>query len=209
MLSLSAFNSVGFVPYYVDGTLPKSAGIPFSRVAQPFPGRVALADLPQLGSDQDQEEEVQARAFVPQRIVSSAIGLDLPVLNPDSTVVAVLDEALKSGAVRYPGSALGAGKGTTFIFGHSSRLPVVHNQMYKAFNNLSDFSEGDIVKLEGEGYVAMYRVLSVRRTDANEEIIDLSEREKPRLILATCDTFGAKSARWVVEAEFVASYQME
>lgn len=199
VFSLSAANTVGFVPYYVDGTEPGDDG-------------VALWSLPQLGDEADttsqQPAEPTVPAFVPERITSHAIGLDLPVLNPSTTNVAALDEELKSGVVRYPGSAKPGEQGNVLIFGHSSHLPVVHNQMYRAFNNLPELAEGDFVTLEGGGYAYLYRVTEVRKTDANEEYIDLSAGGGKKLTLSTCDTFGAKSSRWVVEADFVSAYPL-
>ena len=41
----------------------------------------------------------------PVRIEVPAIGMDVEIRNPDSTSVAVLDEALLTGAVRYPTSS--------------------------------------------------------------------------------------------------------
>jgi len=210
--TLSASYSVGLVPYYVDGTQPEvgrifaSRGDTFEPVAA-FPGaseRVALANLPQLGNGAQYQSRVPA--FEPERITINGVSVDLPVLNPNSTDISVLDEALKEGAVRYPLSALPGQDGNVLIFGHSSNLPIVHNQMYKAFNQLPELEEGDVIKLQGGGQEYVYRVTSLRRTDANEELIDLSPTQGRKLTLSTCDNFGTKSARWVVEAEFVGAY---
>src|SRR5690348_11648025 len=58
----------------------------------------------------------------PVRVVAKSIGLDVSVVNPATTSVSVLDDALEDGAVRYPTSALLGQEGTVLLFGHSSYL---------------------------------------------------------------------------------------
>lgn len=201
VLTLSAADSVGFVPYYIDGTEPSRS-------------RVALADLPELG------EEVAAvipeviapvappaviRAIEPERIRISAIGLNLPVSNPETRDIAELDATLKNGPARYVDSALLGEKGNVLIFGHSSHLPVVHNQMYKAFNRIPELKTGDSITVEGDGMAYEYIVQGVEKVDAEEGIIDIS-KEGNRLTIVTCDTLTGKSARYVLKAELLGSY---
>jgi len=49
----------------------------------------------------------------------------------------------------------------------------------------------------------------VRLTTAQEELVDLSPRGGKRLTLSTCNSFGQKSERWVVEASFVGEFADE
>lgn len=188
--SLSAADSIGFVPYYIDGTEPAK------------PQTVALSSLPMLG-DSPVADPAQAAAVLPERIVIDKIGLDLPVQNIDSTDTDVLDAALEQGPVRYVESATLGIPGNMLIFAHSSHLPVVHNQMFKAFNDLPNLSPGDSIVVEGGGKKYLYSVTSVRRTDASDAIIDLSPTQGTKLTLSTCDTLTSKSSRFVVEADFV------
>lgn len=204
---------IGAVPYYVDGSEPvvsvMSEAIPAPKINLSEYGftssrTVALADVPQLG---DEEATLTNEGVVstPVQITINAIGLDFAIENPTSTNVDVLDEALLDGPVRYPGSGLLGENGNIFVFAHSSHLPVVHNQMFRAFNRINELIEGDTIKVFGEdGRQHIYRVSSVRLTDANEELVDLSPNNGRRLTLSTCNTFGAKTSRYVVEAEFIA-----
>ena len=195
--SLSAADSIGFVPYYVDGSES-------SR-------EVALSDLPELGEENIQpiaavvEPTVTEVGVKPEHISIASVDLDLPVQNPETRDIEKLDELLKKGPARYVDSALLGQKGNIVVFAHTSHLPVVHNQMYKAFNRLPDLSSGDIVTISGGGKEFLYSVTSVRRADAEEELIDLS-RSGNRLTLVTCDTLTSKTSRWIVEAELVGSY---
>lgn len=184
VLSLSAAESVGFVPYYVDGS-------------ESTRHRVALSSIPQLG------EASVSRGTVPTRIFAPSIGLDAPIQNPVTKEPGALDVLLSAGPVRYPDSAFIGETGTVFIFAHSSHLPIVHNKMFQVFNRINELSVGDTVMLYGENRESIYRVTAVRRTDASEEMIDIATDGPSRLVLSTCDNFGAKTARYVVEAEIV------
>lgn len=197
VMSLSAADSIGFVPYYVDGT-------------EPTRSRVAIADLPELGEEVElpvraPEPEATVVGVLPERIRSAGINLDLPVQDSSTRDIDELTEMLKDGPVRYVDSAKLGEKGNVVIFGHSSQLPVVNNRMYKAFNRVPELKAGDTITLEGGGKEFVYSVLSVKKVDANEGVIDLS-KEGSKLTLVTCDTLTGKSARFVLEAEFVGSY---
>lgn len=190
--TLSAADSIGFVPYYIDGSTPLDT----SSADAPQPDSLALSSLPELG-------EVVAAVVLPTRIKISAIDLDLQVQNIESRDLEVLDAALKKGPIRYVDSARLGEKGNVLIFGHSSRLPVIKNQMYKAFNRVPELKAGDTITIEGEGKSYLYTVTSLRTADAEEAIIDLSPTQGTKLTLVTCDTLTSKSARYILEAQFV------
>ena len=141
----------------------------------------------------------------PVRIEVPAIGMDVEIKNPDSTNVAVLDEALLTGAVRYPTSAKLGEEGNTILFGHSSYLPIVNNAAFKAFNEIQDLKEGDRILVHGESMTYVYAVTDVYEADANDAAIPLTKSGNT-LTLATCDSFGKKTDRFIVEANLVESY---
>lgn len=202
-----AADSVGFVPSYIDGSTSFTAGGTDSKIA--------LSNLPQLGDSKSAQSESQSAisAVAPERIVIPAIGMDLAIQNPATKNIDALTEMLKAGPGRYVDSARLGEKGNMLLFGHSSQLPVVRNQMYKAFNNISDLKAGDTITVYGRPSTGpattggeqayLYSVTSVLEGDANEDVIDLSREKGTRLTLVTCNTLGVKSARWIVEAEFV------
>ena len=91
-------------------------------------------------ADQPADQNAVA-AENPTRIVIDKIGVDVSISNPNTTNVTTLDEYLKQGAVRYPGSGL-LGSGNMFIFAHSAEAYVIlHNMNLKAFNKLEDLKE--------------------------------------------------------------------
>lgn len=188
--TMSAADSVGFVPNYIDGS--ESLG----RLA--IADQVRLSDLPQLA------EPAQApQGILPERIRSAAIGLDVVVQNPDTRDLAQLDAAILKGPARYVDSAKLGVPGNMLIFAHSSTYRVLKNQMFKAFNNISKLKPGDSISVEGGGVEYLYSVTSVRSADASETVIDLSPTTGTKLTLTTCDILSGKSARFIVEAEYV------
>lgn len=140
---------------------------------------------------------------LPVRISIPHIGVDTIVQNPATTNISVLDDLLTKGSVRYPGSGL-AGKGNMFLFGHSTGLRVVNNQAYRAFNNIKNLQAGDEITVYAENKKYIYRVRDVTLVDSTEAWVDLSVTS-PMLTLSTCNTFGKKEERHVVQADFVRS----
>jgi LPXTG-site transpeptidase (sortase) family protein len=138
----------------------------------------------------------------PVRVVAPAIGLDTAIENPTSTDIAVLDAALYKGAVRYPRSAMLGDNATMYVFGHQSGLPVVKNQAFKEFNGIQNLEVGDEITVYSDTAEYTYLVTSVEMVKASEALIPL-ETGKRKLTLSTCDSFGGKSDRIVVNADFV------
>jgi LPXTG-site transpeptidase (sortase) family protein len=151
-----------------------------------------------------EEESVVATVETapPTRIVIESIGLDTIITSPLSTDVGVLDRALQSGAVRYPGSGLLGESANMLIFGHSSYLPVVKNKAYQAFNELGKVTRGERITVYSDNHMYTYEVSSVRMAKAEDVSVDFTS-SVPTLTLATCNTFGAKEDRWVVTATLV------
>lgn len=143
----------------------------------------------------------------PVRVVIESVGIDARVETPVSRDVAVLDTALLKGAVHYPGSGTLGDTSNMFIFGHSSHLPVVNNQNFRAFNNLEKVKAGDIIRVESTDMVNLYRVRFVELESADVALIELSHRSK-MLTLSTCNSFGEPSDRYVVKADFVKTVEL-
>ncbi len=141
----------------------------------------------------------------PVKIVIIKIGLSATVENPSSTAISVLDEALLKGAVRYPTSAKLGEVGNVVIFGHSSYLPVVRNQAYKTFDGIQKLAVGDVITVYSPTHAYTYAVESVSKENTGSGAIPLAIEGK-KLTLATCDSFGTPSDRFVVVATFVESH---
>ena len=155
----------------------------------------------------EKEETATPESPEPTRIVIDAINVDSAVVNPSVTDVAILDQALTKGAVHYPVSADLNENGNVLLFGHSSSLPVVHNKNYKIFNRVNELQQGDTIKVQSATHEHVYRVTSVRM-DRADNIFVAFNTTKRRLTISTCNSFGDKDERWVVEADFVGSYSL-
>jgi len=143
----------------------------------------------------------------PVRVVIDAIDVDTTILNPDSAKIEDLDQALTYGAVHYPGSGSLEDISNMFLFGHSSHLPVVHNQSYRAFNNLENLEEGNLIRVQSETREYHYRVDSVKQVKAEDAWVQFDSSVK-KLTLSTCNNFGSKQDRFVVEASFIGSLDL-
>ncbi len=124
----------------------------------------------------------------------------IPILNPESRDIAALDNALLSGVVRHPDSAHMAQAGNVFILGHSSYLPTVLNNNFQAFNGIQDLAWGDTIEVTSEGYVLTYEVEKVYKASAADVTIPVADTGA-RLTLATCNSFGSRDDRFIVEAK--------
>ena len=144
----------------------------------------------------------------PVKIEIPAINLVTVVANPTTTDVEVLDTDLLSGAVRYPTSARLGEVGNVVLFGHSSYLPIVGNQAYKTFNGIQKLVAGDIVTVSSLHTAYTYRVKSMTKESAASDAgIELATNGRV-LTLATCNSFGTKSDRFIVTADFVESHSI-
>ncbi len=144
----------------------------------------------------------------PMKIEIPSINLSATIANPTTTDIEALDAELLRGAVRYPTSAKLGETGNVVLFGHSSYLPVVGNQAYKTFNGIQKLVAGDVVTVSSSGTAYTYRVRSVAKESAASDAgiaLDVTGRV---LTLATCNSFGQKTDRFVVTADFVESHSI-
>ena len=187
-LTLSAADSVGFVPCQIDNTCNQS---------------VAVSDLPQLGVEGSAPAD--ATGVLPTNIKVPSVGIDLPVQNPATTDVDALDALLNKGPARYSQSAELGVNGNVLIFAHSSHLPIVTNKMFQAFNQIPNVDPGATVEIDGaDGKAYLYSVDSVVKADANDgTTISLDPSQGQKLTLVTCDTLTGTSARFILTAHFV------
>lgn len=159
---------------------------PKQAVADVAPALVAAPAAPEL----------------PTKVEIPAISLSQPVSNPTSLNVEVLDRALLAGPARYPSSSKLGEAGTVIIFGHSSYLPIVNNKAYKAFDGIQKLKAGDQIMVTGTAHTYVYAVQTVEKKNATEDAIPLST-DGSTLVLATCDSFGQKTDRFIVTATLV------
>lgn len=174
-----------------------------------LPSRISKTPTPVVSLSSkpiDAKPVVAPAPELPVSISIPKIALTASIENPQSSAIPVLDKALLSGAVRYPTSAkLGVEDGNVVLFGHSSYLPVVHNQAYKTFDGIQKLVAGDRIVVRSEKTTYVYVVRSMAKESAKNAVIPLSVKGRV-LTLATCNSFGEKTDRFVVTADFVESH---
>ena len=147
----------------------------------------------------------------PLRVVIPAVSIDSRIITPESTDTDVLNAAVDVAAVHYPTSAMLGMDGTVLLFGHSSHLPIVRNQAFKTFNGIEKLKEGQVISVYSGTTEYRYKVTGVRFAQAvansDNDVIELPAVGK-HLTLVTCDSFGVKSDRWVVTADFEGAYTL-
>lgn len=146
-------------------------------------------------------------AELPVRVASVDIGMDWKVLNPTEVDLDTLNKAVDEAPMRWPTSGLLGVDGTVALFGHSSHLPIVHNQAFKAFNGIEKLKKGQVVSVYSGTTEYRYKVSGVRVASAQEDVVELPSDGK-YLVLVTCDNFGSKSDRYVVTADFAGAYAL-
>jgi LPXTG-site transpeptidase (sortase) family protein len=145
---------------------------------------------------------------LPTRIIFDSLDREVAILNPNESTNEALDAALLSGVVRHPDSADFANTGTIFLLGHSSYLPVVHNKNFQAFNGIQKLEWGDTVRLLSSDTEYVYRVDRVYEAKASSAEVPL-QFDEATLILATCNSFGSKDDRFIVEAKLVSKRSLD
>lgn len=156
-----------------------------------------------VGRDPVKEVKENKVGELPVSVVIPAIGVDTQIYNPSTTSVKILDEFLLKGAVRYPGSGLLGGSGNIFLFGHSTGLKIVNNQAFKTFNGLKNLKKDDLIHIFSDKYEYVYKVVSVEMVGADKALVEFNTKNE-MLTISTCNTFGAKSDRYVVQSLYVA-----
>jgi len=135
----------------------------------------------------------------PDYIIIKKIGVSSPIGHPSSKTVSVLDKFLKQGAVHYPGSG-SIESGNIFLFGHSSSWQPVQNEAYETFNGLENLEPGDMIELKVGEQSWFYKVTNVKLVNENTALVEF-DSSKRTLTISTCNSFGTKEQRWVIEAE--------
>jgi LPXTG-site transpeptidase (sortase) family protein len=169
------------------------------------PTHSVVASNPSTNAEQSSPATPTEKGSNPVRIIIGSVSIDLPVQNPATRDVDALDALLQTGPARYSASAQLGVDGNVVIFAHSSHLPIVHNQMFRAFNKIPDLKAGDSITLVGaNGKKYLYSVTDVEKASTTDgTTIDLSTGHGKKLTLVTCDTLTGKSARFVLTADFV------
>ena len=166
------------------------------------PAKAVATSTPATTTQEVKETAPVAMAEEPVSLSIPSLDRVVPVLNPDTRDVVALDAQLLKGVVRHPDGALLGEEGNVVILGHSSYLPNVMNKNFQALNGIQKLKWGDTITLESDGTEYTYRVEKVYQAKASGVTIP-TEVSGKRLTLVTCNSFGAKEDRFIVEAKLL------
>jgi LPXTG-site transpeptidase (sortase) family protein len=155
----------------------------------------------------DTDSAITDETRLPVRIIIDKLVRNVVVANPESNTVEALDAALLKGIARHPDSADFQQVGTIFLLGHSSYLPNVINKNFQAFNGIQRLTFGDTIRLQSKDTEYVYSVDRVYQAKASAAEVPL-QHETAKLILATCNSFGTKDDRFIVEASLIESHPL-
>jgi sortase A len=156
-----------------------------------------------------QEFSNSARAwlliFEPLRSISFKFGRLLRLDNAPvlySYPVTDILEGLKSGVVRYEGTALPNERGNTVLIGHSSDFPWSTGQYKTVFALLDKLEIGDQIQLTYDNKQFTYAV-SKKTVVAPTFTAPLHRTVDPTLTLLTCYPVGSTRSRLIIQADLV------
>ena len=173
---------------------------------------LAVPALPRAGG------EINILAFLPDvappdnRIILPSLGKNLPIVEaPDDALLrgdfGMFDDdvqnALKFGAVHYPGTAEPGQIGNVFITAHSSNYPWVKSDYNAAFALLPKLKVGDEYSVFYKGDLHKYRVTETFEVSPRDVSVLAQPKDRYMSTLMTCVPVGTTLKRFIVRGEEV------
>jgi len=169
-----------------------------NRVTPPRPLANVPVFLPPVSEAVEVKEEL-APTQATQLLVPK-LGVIAPIVDVSSFDEPVIQEGLKHGVVRYPGTGIPGKAGNNFITGHSSVWWWETGDYKYVFMKLDQLTAGDEAIVYYQGKIYRYRFLDAKLVDpADTSVIDPTP--EPILTLMTCWPPGTVSKRLVVRFE--------
>lgn len=145
------------------------------------------------------------------RLIIPAINKNVPIVEVSTENLAAqnwtsLDdeilEALKTGVVRYPGTALPGEEGNTFLTGHSSYYFWDGGEYNEVFALLPELEIGDDIVVYYNQQKYTYKITEKREV-APSEVDVLSQGDEHKITLMTCTPVGTNLRRLVLIGEMI------
>ncbi len=217
ILNLEAIGTVA--THYVKTDSMFSGYFEAKEAAEEYVEVESLAPAPEmLVLAEEERERVQAEELLPlnldvtpddNRIIIPRINKNIPITDvSDETVIYSerlqdiedsLQDALKGGVVRYPGTAVPGEQGNVFLTGHSSYYLLAPGDYKDVFALLHKMELGDEVIVYYNQKKVRYKVNEIKEVWPNEVEI-LEQTNDYRLTLMTCTPIGTNLRRLVVTA---------
>jgi LPXTG-site transpeptidase (sortase) family protein len=139
------------------------------------------------------------------RIIISALDVDVPVVETMGTTEKEYREALDRGVVHFPDSVYPGEKGLTVLLGHSAPPQYLGVKYYWVFSKINELEEGDEIKVCYNNNLSVYTVVKKTEDDeiyaVGEEVPPIySNGEKKEMVLMSCWPPGNNQNRIGVRA---------
>ncbi len=133
----------------------------------------------------------------------SSLGIKAPIKYVEESKESVFQEALRSGVVHFPGTAMPGQPGNTYIFGHSSDYLWSKGDYKTVFALLPRISKDAEVQItDHNGNLYTYTVVDSFVVAADDfSVLDQKNNEKKLLTLQTSYPVGTALKRYIVVAE--------
>jgi len=173
-------------------------------VANPKPEVIAETDLPKLPTE---------IAPPDNRIIISRLGIHAPIKltqNIDlkkgnwKAIEDQVQNALRDGVVRFPGTAEPGKYGNAFLVGHSSYYPFLPGKYKDIFALLPEIEIGEEIEVWQNQKKYIFRVNGKKEVKPTD-IDVLRQTNDQRITLMTCTPLGTTLRRLVVTARLVES----
>ncbi len=140
-------------------------------------------------------------------LIIPKLGVSAPLLFPQNNSESSILEELKSGIIRYPGSAFPGQAANSIIFGHSSDYFWRSGNFKRVFSGLNNLEDGDEIIIE-LAYVSGFKKVLKFQVYAKEILWPIDQRifkasDKSELTLVTCWPLNTSLKRLVVRAQGV------
>ena len=192
---------------------------------QTFSRQVALENL--IANQVPQESEPLAASLFAQEqssgfsfsiaplgnhIVIPKIGRSVPIVKVSQIPLLLenwgkleseIQDALKSGAVHYPGTALPGEIGNVFITGHSSFYPWAQSDFGDAFALLHDLQVGDRFAIFWNQKKFEYRIRQIKVVPPEDTSVLAQPADGKIATLMTCTPIGTTKNRLILVADQV------
>jgi len=157
----------------------------YAQIKYSFIGPPELKDFSEKDFVLPPKNEEHKERYIPSRLVIPVIGVDAPVVLPQSTNEADLQIALEKGVIFWPGSALLGENGAMIILGHSSAYPWYRGNYGSVFSLLDKLQIGDEIFIYVQDKQFGYRVLE-KQIELPQNLSLEANQEGSVLYLLSC-----------------------
>ncbi|HEY8108711.1 MAG TPA: sortase [Patescibacteria group bacterium] len=142
------------------------------------------------------------RAICDNYLYIPRIRVAAPIVRPDSTAEAVINDALLKGVIKYPGTAEPGEQGNVFLTGHSSYYWWVKTDYRNVFALVPQLRQNDEIVIYARGRKYSYRVHAIFEVDPTQTGV-LKPTPVATVTLSTCVPVGTSARRKIVQARQV------